>query len=157
MQENDETIYEIGFHLVPHLSEDKIGAEVADIKAIIEKNGGTVIYEEAPKMRPLAYDISKVTDGVKRNNSQAYFGFIKFNGTAQGVVETKVGLDKKDTIIRFLLVKTVKDNTMHGNKLARVDGPRPKKPKGEEGKDGAVASPMTQAEMDKTIDELVIE
>jgi len=155
MEEMETKIYEIGFNLVPHLAEDKIAAEVADIKAIIEKNKGTVIYEEAPKLRPLAYDIATTTAGVKRTHSQAYFGFIKFETTGSDVMEVKIALDKKDTIIRYLLIKTIKDNTMYGTKMARTDGPRPKKGK-EDGKDG-VPSPMSQADMDKTIDELVIE
>ena len=155
-QENEGKIYEVGFHLVPFLSEEQVVEEVASIKAIIEKHNGEIIHEDAPKLRPLSYEIAKVTAGVKRNHDQAYFGFIKYNGSAEGAIAIKTDLDKKDTIIRFILIKTIKDNTMYGNRAARVDGPRGKKGKDEEGKEG-VASPLTEAEMDKTIDELVIE
>jgi ribosomal protein S6 len=153
MTQIDENIYEVGFHLVPFLSEEQIGAEVTEIKAIIEKHNGAVVSEEFPKLKPLAYEISKVTGGVKRNHDKAFFGFVKFAGTPEGVIETKTDLDKKDTIIRFILIKTIKDNTLYGSRVARTDGPRPKKGKDEDG----VVSPISEAEIDKSIEELVIE
>jgi ribosomal protein S6 len=151
-------LYEVGFHIIPSLSEEQIAQEVADIKAIIEKAGGTIASEGAPKLHPLAYEIAKVTAGVKRNHDRSYFGFVKFDCTGEEAVTIKEALDKKDTLIRFVLIKTVKENTLYGTKTAtRGDSIRsPKKSKEDEEKEG-VASPITAAELDKTIDDLVIE
>lgn len=151
-------LYEVGFHIIPTLSDEQIAQEVADIKAIIEKAGGVIASEGAPKLQPLAYEIAKVTGGVKRNHDRAYFGFVKFDSTGDEAVVVKENLDKKDTLIRFILLKSVKENTLYGTKLAtRGDAIRStKKSKEDEDKEGT-AAPITEAELDKTIDELVIE
>jgi ribosomal protein S6 len=156
--ENGLKLYEVGFHLVPTLSEEQVVEEVAEIKAIIEKNKGTIASEETPKLRNLAYPIAKVTAGVKRTHDKAYFGFVKFDAGSEEAVTIKEALDKKDTIIRFILIKTVKENILYGSKLAtRSESIRStKKSKEDEGKE-PIASPVTEAELDKTIDELVIE
>ncbi len=160
MSEREDALklYEVGFHIIPTLSEEQIGQEVAQIKAIIEKAGGKVVYEEAPRLRPLAYEIPKMTNGVRRNHDRSYFGFIKFDCTGEEATAIKEALDKKDTILRFILLKTVKENILYGSKLAiRGDSIRStKKSKEDEEKEG-IATPITAAELDKTIDELVIE
>lgn len=151
-------LYEVGFHIVPTLSEEQIAQEVTDIKAIIEKAGGVIASEGAPKLTPLLYEISKVTAGVKRNQDRAYFGFVKFDAIGEEVTVIKENLDKKDTLIRFILLKTVKENTLYGAKQAtRGDSIRSTKKSKEDEEKEVVASPITAAELDKTIDELVIE
>jgi len=147
-------VYEAGFLLVPFISEEQVTAEAADIKAIIEKNGGVVIHEEAPKLRPLAYEISKVTAGQKRKNDKAFFGFVKFTALPEAAVTIKADLDKKDTIIRFILIKTIKDNTLYGAKAVRSEnGKLNKKADDKDEKDAS----LDEATIDKTIDQLVIE
>ncbi len=147
-------IYEVGFHIIPSITEEQAALEAAEIKAVVENHKGVVIHEDMPKLRPLSYEISKVTDSVKKTYDNAYFGFIKFEGTTDNTEAIKIDLDKKDKIIRFILIKTVKDNTLYGGKMARENGTRTIKKPTKEDKAG---EPVSEAELDKTIDELVIE
>lgn len=151
-------VYEVGFHLVPSISEEQVAVELADIKKSIEKNGGIFLSEEAPKLHPLAYEIAKKVGGVNRKFTQAYFGFIKFEAAGETVVNIKTDLDKKDSIIRFIMIKTIKDNTLYGLRVARSEGSGKaiRKPTKEEAGKGAV-SPVAEAEIDKEIENLVIE
>ena len=40
---NDPKIYEVGFHIVPIVAEDDLGARVTKIRDVIESNGGHII------------------------------------------------------------------------------------------------------------------
>ena len=117
--------------------------------------------EEFPKLRPLAYAISPTT--AKGSFDRAYFGFLKFTAEPEGANSIKDILSKKETVIRSILIKTIKDNTMYGPKLARTEGgskPIRKTTKervsGKDSKEVAPA-PINEVELDKTIEELVVE
>jgi small subunit ribosomal protein S6 len=55
--------YEILLLLDPDLSEDVQAGEVAKVRDLIEKNGGTFTRHDAWGKRKLAYEIDKKTDG----------------------------------------------------------------------------------------------
>lgn len=105
-------IYEIGYRIVPSVSEEKIGAEIGAIKDVLEKNGAVVLSEESPKLRPLSYDMFKSVAGRYQKFSQAYFGWVKFEAAVDAVSLIKAWLDKNESILRFLIIKTVRENTM---------------------------------------------
>src|SRR3989338_6813909 len=71
-------IYEIGYHIVPSVPEEKLGAEVSSLKDILEKGKATIISEEVPKLRTLAYEMRKESAGKYSKYNSAYFGWIKF-------------------------------------------------------------------------------
>ena len=71
-------VYEIGYLLVPSIPEEKIAEEAASVRGQVEKEGGLLIMEDIPKMRPLAYSISKIIDSKRERFNQAYFGWVKF-------------------------------------------------------------------------------
>lgn len=104
-------VYEIGYHIAPVMNEEHIPAEVVVIKDLIEKGKGRIISEEFPKVKILAYTISKIIDGKKHNFEKAYFGWIKFEMDGSEVLKVKKALDVNEKILRFLLIKTVKEDT----------------------------------------------
>jgi len=78
--ENDSTlqIYELGYHIIPAVSEEEAPKEAAAIKNFIEQNGGKVISEEAPKHMELAYAMYRTESGKKEKFDTSHFGGIKF-------------------------------------------------------------------------------
>lgn len=146
-------IYEVGYHLVPTLAEEQLGAKVEELHSLIANEKGVIISEEAPKLRELAYILPKVVGGQKYNFQKAYFGWIKFEADASSAKVIEEALKAKEHILRFLLIKTVRESTLVG---------LPKAPVKAEGKDsektedGAKApSQSSEADLDKTIESLL--
>ena len=136
-------VYEVGFHVVPSISEDKLVQKVADFRSLIEKGNGTVIAEGAPKNQPLAYTLYKDVGSVRSKYTNAYFGWVKFEAPASSIAAVKDVMDKDEQVIRHIIIKTVRENTLYTPKAA------PRAP--EKGEKSAVD------EMDRTIEKMVTE
>ncbi len=115
---NEEKIYEVGYHLISSIAEENVPAEVEKIKAFLAAEKAMIISEEAPKLRPLAYSIKKSFGGSYKTFDKAYFGFIKFELPEEGDI-TKIDEKLKNTenVLRFIVVKTVRENTMYSPKI----------------------------------------
>ncbi len=121
------TVYEVGYHIVPTVSPENLPKEVDAIKAILGKVGATIISEEGPKMIPLAYEMLKVV-GPKRDYFEtAYFGWVKFEAEPAAAIELKKALDLSEKVLRFIIVKTVRENTMHGHKFVKDSKETPRR------------------------------
>ncbi len=131
----DTNIYEVGYHLLPTLAEDTIPAHAAAVKALITDAGGEVISEGLPELKNLAYPVEKQT--------KAYFGWIKFSVAPEEIGKIKVSLDASKTILRHLIIGTVKESTLIADKEKR--SPKP---------EGA-SDKAKEEELDKKIDSLV--
>ncbi|MDD5318369.1 MAG: 30S ribosomal protein S6 [Candidatus Pacebacteria bacterium] len=159
--DSDSRVYELAFHLVPTLPEESVAVEFSNIKSLIEKAKGHFISEDFPKMRVLAYSISKKIKAANHTFDRAYFGWIKFEASPEVVEILKKQLDLSDVVLRYLTIKTVKENTLYTQRTYK--GPVTKKPDDASSEvaneavspDKAVPS-MSEAEIDKTIDSLVI-
>ena len=153
---NDPKIYEIGFHIVPIVAEDDLGARVTKIRDVIESKGGRVIADEYPKHMDLSYAITKIAANKRALYRSAYFGWIKFEADPAGIKALEADMMKDDFILRFILVKTVRENTMAPKKALqakREDGIAPQEKTVEKVE---VKPQLTEEELDKTIDDLVI-
>ncbi|MFH1402356.1 MAG: 30S ribosomal protein S6 [Patescibacteria group bacterium] len=115
-EENNENesnieLYEIGYLLIPNISDEEVLTEVANIKAILEKNEAVFLSGDEPRLINLAYSISKIFDGDKQTFDKAYFAWMKFKIENDKLADFKKELNKYKNILRHLLVKTVeKDN-----------------------------------------------
>ncbi len=147
-------VYEIGFHVAPFVGEDNISHEVEGIKALIEKIKGEVISEDFPKLRPLAYSLSKVIKGSKKIFKECYFGWIKFEADAESIASFTKGVEKLENIVRFLVVKTIRENTLYTQKFIQKEK-MTGAPKKEDAKEGEKVE-VNEAEVDKAIEELVV-
>lgn len=150
-------IYEVGFLLAPSLTEEKVSEAVASLKSVLQDSA--VIAEEHPKLRQLAYTIEKAWQGRNYKYDSAYFGWIKFEAPATILPILTEYLDKEENVVRYLLTKTVRESTLVPSKLIHAirtdDGKEPKEVKRE--KVEVVGPKMTTEELDKTIEELVVE
>lgn len=111
------TVYEVGFHIVPAVSPEKLPEVVDAIKAVLGGVGATIISEEFPKLRNLAYTMVKAIGPARHRYDTAYFGWIKFEGPKEGTLEIKKAMDANEKVLRYLLIKTVRENTMYGPKI----------------------------------------
>ncbi len=160
--ESETQIYELGFHIVPSVEEGKLPAEVDSIKAFIEKQGGAFIAEDFPKKIGLAYTITKDTEGKRNKFDTAYFGWVKFEMKTENIMNVKDEMDKNKNILRYLIIKTVKESTLAPKSAMAPKEEAPKQIKQKpilktgdmEKKEGPK---MTEEELDKTIEELIVE
>lgn len=115
-------VYEVGFQIVPIVSADTLPAEVNAIRSLIASNGGVLISEEMPKLRDLAYELSRPVAGKHERFETAYFGWMKFESSPSAIAAIQDGIEKNSNVLRYLLIKTVRENTLFTKPLAREEG-----------------------------------
>jgi len=147
----DVKVYEISFHIAPIVGEDNIAREVGEIKGLLEKIKATIISEDFPRLRVLAYPLSKMIDGTKKTFKEAYFGWIKFESEGVSVASLNKEVEKMSNILRYLLIKTDKENTMYVSKFNQKHDTVSRSPRTPE-----VKQVVNEVEVDKAIDELVV-
>lgn len=151
-EDANSKVYELGYLLVPTIKEEDIGVSYGNLKELVTSFGGQIITDEMPKIINLAYSMSKVISNVRSKFNTAYFGWVKFTMEAQKVLELKKRLDLDPNFIRFLILKTVKENTIAAKRFVR--GETYRRPKAKSAESGPVA-PINKEEIDKEIDALV--
>jgi ribosomal protein S6 len=147
-------VYEVGYIMVPTIAEENLGAEVGDFKDSLTKMGAVFISDEHPKMFELAYEMSRSIENKRQKFSYGYFGWVKFECSTVEAKAIKDMLDKNEKLVRYLLIKTVRESTMSSKRsYGRPDGVRKKvTPKTEE-----VVEQIDETVIDKEIDALVLE
>ena len=146
-------VYEVGYLLVPTIREEDLAAAYGNLKETVSSFGGEVIADEMPKMMNIAYPMVKVVSNVRSKFTTAYFGWTKFIMSAAQVVELKAKLDLDPTIIRFLIIKTVKENTIAAKRFGRSE--TYKKPTTKKAGENEVVTPINKEEIDKEIEALI--
>jgi len=154
---NELQIYEIGYHILPTVADGDLAAEVSKIHGLITKAGGTVLSDAFPEVVNLAYEISKRTETKQAKFNRAYFGWVKFEVERANLAAIEAGLKANPQVLRFLTVKTVKENTLYVPKVMSVRreevAPETLVSSTEERTE---KTPASEEEIDKSIDELVI-
>jgi len=144
-------IYEVGYLLVPSITEEEIPAMYGNMKEIVSSFKGELISDEMPKMINLAYPMAKVVSNVRSIYNTAYFGWVKFSMDRKGVLELKAKLDLDPKVIRFLLIKTIRENTIASRRFGRGDM-HSRKVRNESEETGV---PIDKEEIDKEIDAMI--
>jgi len=102
----DSKTYEIGYLLNPLVAEENLVTEVNNIILdTLAKVGATVVSQNEPQMRKLAYVMSRQINHKRSSFKDAYFGAVKFTITADKIEEIKESVEKSDLIIRFLIIE----------------------------------------------------
>jgi ribosomal protein S6 len=118
MTENNETIvdsrvYEISFIFDNKLDENTALEKANALKQSIAALGGSFISEETPYLRELAYEMIRVVNNQNVRFNEGYFGWIKFELDADKLEAFEKPLKLDEQIVRYLVVKTVRDNTVY--------------------------------------------
>jgi ribosomal protein S6 len=153
-EEGDPKVYEVGFHVVPTTAEDDVASVVNAVRDVIESVAGAIVSEGTPVMTQLAYSMDHIVANKKSVFDSAYFGWIKFQVTPENILKIKDGLEKNDDVFRFLIINTVKEDTLSRKPVLKTRKgavslkPEAKKEPKEE---------ISEEQVDKAIEELVVE
>jgi len=105
-------VYEVGYLLDSKLTDEKAAAKAAAIRDLVSQDAGEIIAEGLPKSRSLAYTMSISRDGKRKDHARAYFGWVKFETLPAIINIIEESLKKDLDVIRFLLIKTVREDTL---------------------------------------------
>jgi len=157
LEEVAPRLYEVGFHLIPTIAEDDVPGVVSTIQTTIEGARGTITDSATPEIFELAYPMSRTIANKKHTFDTAYFGWIKFDVTPVGLARIQEELEDNEHILRFLITKTTADSVLVNQQLEsikkRAEARKESATKDEKKED----SPASEKELDKTIEELVVE
>jgi len=146
------SVYEVGYLMVPTIAEENLGGEVTTFKDMFLENGAVFISDEYPKLIELAYEMSRSIENKKQKFSYGYFGWVKFECTTLQAKVIKEMLDKNEKLVRYLMIKTVRENTMSVKRsYGKQDGS--KRRSSAKSKETEVVNEET---IDKEIDALVV-
>ena len=148
-------VYEIGYLLAPTIPEEEMSAVYGSLKELVASFGGEIISDEMPKMIGLAYAMPKILKNIRHKFDMAYFGWIKFSMDPEKVLELKKKLDLDLNIIRFLTIKTVKENTIATKRFMHRDMAYRRPPVIKKKEEAENAVPINKEEIDKEIDAMV--
>jgi ribosomal protein S6 len=112
-EENAEVaqVYELGYLVLPSVTEDNIPTVVSNLVSIITKVGGSPLDSEDPYLEDLAYAMSKTIGARKYVVNDAYVGWMKFEATPSVVESIKKAVDAVEEILRSLLIKVPRETT----------------------------------------------
>jgi ribosomal protein S6 len=153
LEDANSRVYELGYLLVPTIPEVDVPVVFGNLKELVSSLGGVAISDEMPKMISLAYPMAKVIANVRNKFNTAYFGWVKFTMDSDKILELKKKLDLDPNFIRFLILKTVKENTIATKRFMR--GEMHRKSFTKKNGDMETAVPINKEEIDKEIDALV--
>jgi ribosomal protein S6 len=139
---------------VPSLAEEEVAEEVNSIKKTIEDFGGIFLTEGYPKMQALEYTIEVPITMPKTRFNHSLFGWIKFEAEGEASLSIKEKLSLNKNIIRMILVKTVKENTLYGYKLKQKKEAEERRE--EEMKKISEETEVSDEEIDKSIEEIIV-
>lgn len=161
-EHTEPRIYELGYHLVPTLAEEQIPKASGAVRGMIERISKDIIAEELPVFIDLAYQIVKTVEHKNKRFDEAYFGWIKFEGSPAVISELEEGLKKDENVLRYLIVKTIRENTFIAKKFtgAKVKAPEEEAVESADSLPGSKAEEVaaetpTEEALDKAIEELV--
>jgi len=110
-EKEEMIVYEIGYLILPSISEDNLSSVTNAIRKVITTEGGTEIDAEEPVKESLAYSMSKTVGASRYVLSDAYLGWIKFEVDRSKAPAIKVGVEKIEEVLRFLLIKAPRETT----------------------------------------------
>ena len=90
--------YETMFIVKSTLTDEETQAEIATVKANIEKNAGTIVSCDEMGSRNLAYEIDKQKRG--------YYYVIYFTAPSESITELERNYRVNENIIRFIFIKS---------------------------------------------------
>lgn len=154
-------VYEVGYHMVPTIAEENLGEEVTILKDMLAENGANFISDEYPRLMELAYEMTRSIANKKQKFTTGYFGWVKFECTPEEAKTIKELLDKNEKLVRYLLIKTVRENTMSPKRTYTKQDNKKKIPSRVKETSETVESSepveeVNEAEIDKEIDALVV-
>ena len=150
-------VYEVAYLVSSNVPEEKVGDVVSRVKTALEKQGAFVLADEFPRFRQLAYTLIKPLGGKNEKHTNAYFGWVKFEVASGNISNIKDDIESDADIVRFLIIKTTRERkTSVRPQMWRHEAPKREVISTIPTSEKKVPT-MTEAEIDKTIEELIVE
>jgi ribosomal protein S6 len=110
----ESLVYETSLLFVPELDSESLSQTINSIKEKIESLEGAFISEGEPVYIKLAYQVQKSINNKIKKVDFAHFYWIKFDLSSEKVAEFEkfIKLNLIETVMRYLLIKTVRQNTV---------------------------------------------
>jgi ribosomal protein S6 len=102
-------VYEVGYHLLPSLSEQEVTAATKDLINFLKKEGATLVGQQDPQMVDLSYAIERRVAGKFVGVNTAYFGWVAFEVEPRATATIKLFMDTNASVLRHILISTTKD------------------------------------------------
>lgn len=113
-------VYELSYLISSAVPQEKVMGEKEKIGEILTKIEAVTIAGEDPEFRDLAYEIKRKVGAKNERFTQAYFGWVKFEAAPDKMDALKKSVESLDSVIRYLLVTTIRENTYLGKKASPV-------------------------------------
>jgi ribosomal protein S6 len=106
---DNRPVYEVGFHLMPTIAEDGVGAVVESIRALL--GGAEIISQGVPAKMTLSYTIERAAAGKREKFTQSYFGWIKFALEDRSAVPAlQESLRGMREVLRYIVIETTRED-----------------------------------------------
>jgi len=89
--------YETMFIVKATLTDEETQAQIAKVKADIEKNGGEIVACDDMGTRELAYEIEK--------NKRGYYYVVYFKAPTEAIAELERNYNTNESILRHMFIK----------------------------------------------------
>jgi len=103
------SVYEIGYHLLPTLSEGEVQQAVSGLMEGLKKEGAVFVGDRFPAKTQLAYPIAKRVNSKRTRYDSAHFGWVAFELSKDAIANVKTMLDASPAVLRYLIVTTSKE------------------------------------------------
>lgn len=144
-------VYEAGYHIVPQTKEEELDAVVAQVRAVIEKLGGSFIAEGAPALMKLTYPMTTREGDKNVEYDRSYFGWLKFEAPASVVKALEEHFAATRSIFRSIVFKTLREDTR-----AKIKGPQLREVKRGDAlktvRKAEDAAPVSEVDLDKALE-----
>tara|TARA_B100000508_G_scaffold60333_2_gene47529 strand:+ start:74001 stop:74459 length:459 start_codon:yes stop_codon:yes gene_type:complete len=118
LEKDEISVYEAAFHIDANLSETETKKAFDSVKEAIVAAGGTPFAEALPTRMNLAYTISQINEGVRRDHTSANFAWIAYELTPENQEKVDEVLRADKTIIRHLVTITTKEEATYAQDRA---------------------------------------
>ncbi len=155
--------YELAFHVLPTVADGEVEKVQHDLRAEIEKVGGTFDTEEAAARFDLAYPISIRVDGKHKTFATSHLGWIRFMLIGSELDALKEELDVRTDLLRYMIIKLTKEEAAQPfkvhevvSKMPETIGDDPDAPVIEaKHEDEKEEGEVEEQELDKSLDKIV--
>lgn len=116
---SEPRVYELGFHIDGELPESEAKKTYEDIRGKIT-GAGTVLEEGAPRKTALAYTVSRMEHGGRRDFNTSFFAWIAYEADGAGHEAVGEAVRAENRVFRFIDIRTTKEEAKHSAELEEL-------------------------------------
>jgi len=138
-------VYELGFHVDPELAQEEAKKTYQGIRDVIE-GAGSLVAEGTPEKIQLAYTVSRMEHGGRRDFDGSYFCWIAYEADGPGHEKVTAAAAAETRIFRFIDLRTTKEAAKHSAEMHELMLQEAAKP--------AEAEEVSETELDAALKEV---